>query len=88
MIKSRSSIKNPVNRQIPVNTMPRRLTKTRQTAASKRLFTSPQTFEENVTPGIKEKVEINVVGSLIYEEPATGDFSLNFYTAKMKTEVD
>ena len=69
-----------MDREILVSSMPRRLTKTKN-LASKKMFRSPQTFEEKVTPGIKEKIDINVVGSLIYEEPATGDFSLNFYSA-------
>ena len=45
----------------------------------------PSLYEEPPeSPRAKEKNKINVVGSLIYEEPATGDFSLNFYTAKLK----
>ena len=47
----------------------------------------PSLYEEPPeSPRAKEKNKINVVGSLIYEEPATGDFSLNFYTAKFKQE--
>ena len=45
----------------------------------------PSLYEEPPeSPRAKERKKINVVGSLIYEEPATGDFSLNFYTAKFK----
>ena len=52
------------------------------------MYRSPTPYAEEYDTLDDKKDEISVVGSLIYEEPATGDLSLNFYSAKFKQETD
>ena len=52
-----------------------------------KMFRSPTPFIEDFDKML-DKDQISVVGSLIYEEPATGDHSLSFYSAKFKNEAE
>ena len=52
-----------------------------------KMYRSPTPFIEDYDKML-EKDQISVIGSLIYEEPATGDYSLSFYSAKFKNETE
>lgn len=86
----RGSIKASKNvLKIPENNLPPKVNRrlSRPLFGQRSMSKLPSLYEEPPeSPRAKEKNKINVVGSLIYEEPATGDFSLNFYTAKFKQE--
>ena len=54
-----------------------------------KMFRAPTVnADEDFIENNNSKYILNVVGSLIYEEPATGDYSLNFYTAKLRQDSD
>ena len=42
--------------------------------------------ESDLEPKTSARQDIEVIGSLIYEEPASGDLSLSFYSSKFSNE--
>ena len=70
-------------RGLPGNIRNRALSKVK---LKPKMYRSPTPFAEDYEAMLENKEEISVIGSLIYEEPASGDYVLNFYSGKFKQD--
>ena len=70
-------------RGLPGNIRSRGLSKVK---LKPKMYRSPTPFAEDYEAMLESKEEISVIGSLIYEEPASGDYVLNFYSGKFKQD--